>query len=88
MQVCHFLILDLGEPFGSQRYFFYPGWTCDLDCEYYYLNPGRIIEETVLDFILPQPLDPAGPFCFLTALTSFDMTEIVSNIDQVQFSFI
>ncbi len=87
-QVCHFLILDLGEAFGNNRYLFYPGWSNQADFKRYFLTPGRIINLTIFDLMLPENLDPAGPFTFMTAMTSFDMLEIVSNIDQAEFRFI
>ena len=85
--VDHYIILDLGEAFGENRFYFWPSWTTEPDFVRRLLSDYYNKESTILDFYIPENITPFGPLYFYTALLQPGTYNIISNIDSVEFYF-
>jgi len=87
LTVDHYLVLDIGAGFGSDRYYFWPDWTVSPTFQRRNLPAGGDVQETILNVQLPAPLPAGGPFTFLTALLAPNSTTLIGEMDSASFSF-
>ncbi len=82
-----YVILDLGEAFGDERYYFWPDWTHDVSFKRLYLSADGNINQDILNLVLPYPLGPGGPFTMYAALLNPSTGQLAADYDFIQFSF-
>jgi hypothetical protein len=82
-----YVILDLGEAFGANRFYFWPDWTSAADSQHMFLSADDEFEQEILALVLPSPLGAAGPFTIWAALVDPESGELACDYDFVQFSF-
>lgn len=85
--VDEYIILDLGELFGSDRFYFWPSWSKDVDYLRLYLHEGEQLEQEIFNFLLPYPLPAGGPFTIWAAFLDPGTSQLVGDYDFVRFSF-
>ncbi len=85
--VDEYILLDLGELFGTDRFFFWPGWSEVLDFETILLSEGARLEQPIFQFVLPSDLPSSGPFTFWAGLLDTGTATLACPIDFVSFRF-
>ncbi|HPQ39223.1 MAG TPA: phospholipase D-like domain-containing protein [bacterium] len=81
-----YIILDIGEAFGPDRFYFWPTWSRDAASERIILGSDSSIDQDILQFIVPQNMPPCGPYTIWAGMLS-TAGELIGEIDFVTFSF-
>ncbi len=81
-----YVILDIGEGFGADRYFFWPSWSANLDSQYIVMGANSRINQNILQFVAPADMPPIGPLTIWGGMV--DATgNLLGDIDFVTFEF-
>ncbi|MBN1880188.1 hypothetical protein JW823_08760 [bacterium] len=82
-----YIILDIGESFGSDRFYFWPSWSGSVDSKYLIVGPESDIEQSILQFLVPQNMPVFGPVTIWAGMLDPAGT-LIGDVDSVTFSFI
>jgi hypothetical protein len=81
-----YIILDIGEGFGADRYFFWPSWSADVDSQYIVLGANSRLNQSILQFVTPLDMPPIGPLTIWAGMV--DSTgNLLGDIDHAIFEF-
>ena len=83
ISVQEFIILDI----YSNNYFFWPGWTQDLDYVDLNLTPGYLESDTILEFTWPSGAGSASGLKFWAALLDPATMTIYGSFDSFEFGY-
>ncbi|MCD4652396.1 hypothetical protein K8T06_00495 [bacterium] len=81
-----YIILDIGEEFGEDRFYFWPDWTTQAAGKRIILGGDSTLDQSILQFIVRSDMPTCGPFTIWAGLLTEDGT-ILGNIDFVNFTF-
>ena len=82
LTVDEYVILDV-----YQQYFFWPGWTGQIDYRTRDLWAGGYYDEKLLDFVWPEGAGAASGIVFWAALLYHDTSYLAAPIDQCSFGY-
>jgi hypothetical protein len=74
------------EAYGT--YYFHPDWGRTPVAERFRLEEGGERTETLLDIVLPEDLQPGGPFTFWAGLTRPESGDLIGELARVDFVFL
>lgn len=81
-----YIILDIGDHFGDDRFYFWPSWSKDVDSKYLVLGAGSSINQTILQFLVPLSMPTFGPVTIWAGMLD-PSGSLIGNIDSVEFVF-
>ncbi len=77
-----YIILDV-----YQNYYFWPGWTQDIDSKEVTIPAGSTDTENILDFEWPENTGSAQGIRFWGALVGYTDGQLIGNYDMVEFDY-
>lgn len=81
-----YVILDIGEAFGPDRFYFWPTWSQNASGERIILGSNTSLDQSILQFLVPQNMPPCGPYTIWAGMLGTD-GQLLGDIDFVTFSF-
>ncbi|MBN1295310.1 hypothetical protein JXA80_00930 [bacterium] len=81
-----YIILDIGEPFGADRFYFWPTWSKDAAGKRFILSGNTSLNQDILQFIVPADMPACGPYTLWAGLLGTSGA-LLGDIDFVTFQF-
>lgn len=82
-----YIILDIGEGFGDDRFYYWPTWTTTAAGSRTIIGSQSTLDQEILQFIIPSDMPASGPYTIWAGLLSTEGT-LIGEVDSVTFSFL